>query len=129
MSVKQGHTTETDRSDDGDLIELVADPADLENLAISSSVTESVVDPGSETLILSLEDLLPDAEGEVVVLSEDNVPLSLVTDETLAGSGIVDHHVTASGLDVEGLYYYSFSNGVTLYSESDIVIVADAVGG
>ncbi len=74
-------------------------------------------------LVLSLEDLLPDVEGEVVVHAENNLPVSVVTNESLASSGIVDHHVTASGVDVDGLYYYSFANGITLYSDTDIVIL------
>ena len=46
-----------------------------------------------------------------------------LTRVALTGSGIVDQHVTASGVDVEGLYYYSFESGVTLYSETDLIIV------
>ena len=55
--------------------------------------------------------------------AEVGVPLSLVAERPLTGSGIVEHHVTAAGVDVDGLYYYSFDNGITLYSDSDIVIV------
>ncbi len=78
--------------------------------------------------MLSLEDLLPDVEGTVVMLTDDNLPVNLVTDEPLAGSGVVDEHVSAGGLDVEGLFYYSFANGLTLYSDTDIVIVNETTG-
>ena len=107
----------------GEVVELVTDPAVLERLAEDSTVSEGTLAPRSDTLVLDLEDLLPDVEGEVVLFAEEGVPLSLVAHQPLTGSGIVDQHVTASGVDVEGLYYYSFESGVTLYSETDIIIV------
>jgi hypothetical protein len=110
-----------------DVVDLVADPADLEHLAGDASFTEAGLAAGAASLILSPEDLLPDGDGEVVVHVEDDMAVSLVTSELLASSGIADHHVTASGVDVDGLYYYSFANGLTLYSDTDIVIVAETV--
>ena len=116
--------SETGEPREADVLELAADPAVLERLAADSSITETLLEPGSEALVLNLEDLLPDMEGEVVLHAEVGVPLSLVAERPLTGSGIVEHHVTAAGVDVDGLYYYSFDNGITLYSDSDIVIVA-----
>ncbi len=115
--------SETGGPREADVLELAADPAVLERLAADSSIAEALFEPGSEALVLNLEDLLPDREGEVVLYAEVDVPLSLVAEQTLTGSGIVEHHVTAAGVDVDGLYYYSFDNGITLYSDSDIVIV------
>jgi hypothetical protein len=113
---------------DSDAVDLVTDPADLEHLAGDASFTEAGLAAGAPSLVLGLEDLLPDVEGEVVVHVEDDLAVSLVTNESLASSGIADHHVTASGVDVDGLYYYSFANGLTLYSDTDIVIVTEASG-
>ena len=106
-----------------EVLELATDPAVLERLAEDAGVTETAYEPDSEPLILSLEDLLPDVEGEVVLLAEDGLPLSVVAEQPLTDSGIVEQHVTATGVDVEGLHYYSFENGLTLYSDIDIVIV------
>ncbi len=115
--------SETGEPREADVLELAADPAVLERLAADSSITETLLETDSEALVLNLADLLPDMEGEVVLHAEVDVPLSLVAERPLTGSGIVEHHVTAAGVDVDGLYYYSFDNGITLYSDSDILIV------
>ncbi len=108
--------------------DIVVDPAALEHLASDATLSQNVASGLDEALVLSLEDLLPDVEGTVVMLTDDNLPVNLVTDEPLAGSGVVDEHVSAGGLDVEGLFYYSFANGLTLYSDTDIVIVNETTG-
>jgi hypothetical protein len=115
--------TEASGVRDAEVVELVTDPAVLEHLAEDSTLSEGLFAPQADALVLDLEDLLPDVEGEVVLLAEGGVPLSVVAHEPVTGSGIVEQHVTASGVDVEGLYYYSFESGVTLYSDTDIVIV------
>ena len=97
---------------------------DAEGSPRGPSLTEGVDGP----LVLSLGDLLPDAEGSVVMLTDDSLPVNLITDEALFDSGIVDAQASAGGLPVEGLYYYSFANGLTLYSDTDIVIVNEAAG-
>jgi hypothetical protein len=83
---------------------------------------------GDDALVLNLADLLPDVDGAVVMLTDDIVPVSLVTDEPLSGQGVVGAPASAGGLDVQGLYYYSFANGLTLYSDTDIVIVNESLG-
>ena len=93
--------SETAGAREADVLELAADPAVLERLAADSSITEALLEPDSEALVLNLEDLLPDMEGEVVLQAE--MPLSLVAERPLTGSGIVEHHVTAAGVDVDGL--------------------------
>ncbi len=113
---------------EGAVLDLVVDPADLESLAGDATITESAAVIETGPLELSLGDLLPNVEGSVVVLTDDNVPVNLVTDEPLAGSGVVDRQVSSGGIDVEGLYYYSFANGLTLYSDTDIVIVSETLG-
>ena len=110
------------------VVDVVVDPAALEHLASDATLSQSAASGADEALVLSLEDLLPDVEGTVVMLTDENLPVNLMTDEPLAGSGVVDEHVSAGGLDVEGLFYYSFANGLTLYSDTDIVIVSETTG-
>ncbi len=108
--------------------DIVVDPIVLDDLAADASLWPSVAVTAGEALVLSLEELLPDVEGAVVMLSDADLPVNLVTDELLAGSGVVGESVSAGGLDVEGLFYYSFANGLTLYSDTDIVIVGNTAG-
>lgn len=108
--------------------DVLVDPVALAHLASDASLSQSATAPGDLALMLSLEDLLPDTDGTVVMLTDDKLPVNLVTDEPLAGSGVVDEQVTAGGLEVEGLFYYSFANGLTLYSDTDIVIVNQTSG-
>lgn len=86
------------------------------------------IDLEDDALVILLEDLLPDARGEVVLVAEENVPLNIITDAPVAESGVVEEHVTATGVDVHGLHFYSFDNGITLYSEHDILITHDSMG-
>lgn len=112
--------------------EVLVDPVALSHLAsdasLSPGLSQSATAPGDAALVLSFEDLLPDTDGTVVMLTDDKLPVNLVTDEPLAGSGVVDEQVTAGGLEVEGLFYFSFASGLTLYSDTDIVIVNQTGG-
>ncbi|MFQ5774557.1 MAG: hypothetical protein ACE5GS_08580 [Kiloniellaceae bacterium] len=78
-----------------------------------------------DSVVLTLGDLLPDAAGEVVLFAGGDVPVNLVTAESLAEAGIAAEHVTASGLEVTGLHFYSFESGITVYSPTDLLIVND----
>lgn len=91
-----------------------------------------IVDPGApspaddaDSVVLELGDLLPDSSGEVVLFMGEDVSVNLLTRETITGFGIADPHVTATGLDVTGLHFYSFESGLTIYSASDILIIND----
>lgn len=90
-----------------------------------------ILDPGGpepiteETVLLELEDLLPDASGEVVLFADDELPVNIVTDEPVTDAGIAEAHVTATGVDVTGLHFYSFEGGITLYSPTDLLIVTE----
>ncbi len=79
-----------------------------------------------EAVLLELEDLLPDAFGEIVLFAGEELPVNIVTDEPLTGAGIAEAHVTAAGVDVTGLHFYSFESGITLYSPTDLLIVTDS---
>ena len=92
-----------------------------------------IVEPGasppgemdSDSVLLQLGDLLPDSSGEVVLFMGEDVSVNLLTRETITGFGIADQHVTATGVDVTGLHFYSFESGLTVYSASDILIIND----
>lgn len=75
-----------------------------------------------EPLVLRLEDLLPDKAGEVV-LSAEIAPVNIVAGSPLADAGFAESHVTEAGVDVTGLSYCSFENGVTLYYPSEIPLI------
>lgn len=113
----------------GDTVDLTADPAELERLAGQASITDAPVGAGGEALVLSLHDLLPDVDGAVVMLTDASVPVNLVSDEALAESGVVADHLTAGGVDVAGLHFYVFESGLTLYSDTDVVIVEHTAAG
>lgn len=70
---------------------------------------------------LSFEDLLPDTNGEIVIVSHgDNPQLSIVTDLRICDSGVADSHVTLEGIDVAGWAYCTFEGGTRLYYSPDI---------
>ena len=92
-----------------------------------------ILDPGTAlneateaAVLLELEDLLPDASGEVVLFAGEELPVNIVTGEPLTGAGIAEAHVTAAGVDVTGLHFYSFESGLTLYSPTDLLIVTES---
>ena len=81
--------------------------------------------PDSDSVVLELGDLLPDSSGEVVLFMGEDVSVNILTHESITGFGIADPHVTASGVDVTGLQFYSFEGGLTVYTSSDILIIND----
>jgi hypothetical protein len=82
--------------------------------------------PADDLLTLSLDDLIPDARGEVVILSDAGPDIAVVTSEPIAGQGVETAHVTASGLDVSGFSYCTFAGGITLfYPASHRLLVTD----
>lgn len=68
-----------------------------------------------DTITLSLQDLLPDSEGEVVL--EDSLGgLIILEGAEVAEQGILqDVHVTDGGQDVSGMAYARFMDGTVLY--------------
>jgi hypothetical protein len=98
---------------------LILDPVGLENPAVGEPAV-------GETVLLELTDLLPDALGEVVLFAGDDLPVNIVTDQPVTEAGIAEAHVTAAGVDVTGLHFYSFESGLTVYSPTDVLIVADS---
>jgi hypothetical protein len=87
---------------------------------MDGDASKAMTADGQEPVItLSLADLLPDANGEIVVVG-DGVHLSLVTDAEVCGSGIAEQHLTATGMDVGGLAYFAFADGTKLYVSPDV---------
>ena len=95
---------------------------DLDGTDFSSLGAEAQEQPVS----LALDDLLPDAAGEVVLLAGDDLPVNLLASEPVIDTGIAPAHVTAGGMEVTGLHYYSFESGVTVYSPVDLLILNDS---
>ena len=108
---------------------LIFDSVLLENPAVGAPADGAPADSASgvgETVLLELADLLPDSSGEVVLFADDNLPVNIVTDQTIFEVGIAEPHVTAAGVDVTGLHFYSFESGLTVYSPIDVLIVPDS---
>ncbi len=76
----------------------------------------------SDAVVLDLADLLPDEAGDVVLFAGDEMPVSISAREAVTGHGVAEGHVTATGVDVTGLNFYAFENGITIYSLSDVTI-------
>jgi hypothetical protein len=89
----------------------------------SPGMAEPIV---GETVLLDLADLLPDDAGEVVLFADDALPVNILADQPMTDAGIAEAHVTATGVDVTGLHFYSFEGGVTVYSPTDVLIVIDS---
>jgi hypothetical protein len=71
-----------------------------------------------EPLTLHLQDLLPDAGGEIVILDRSGDGIALLTDQPPTAQGIGASHVTDGGIDVSGYAYCSFSSGLTVFYSS-----------
>lgn len=72
-------------------------------------------------ITLSLDDLLPDSNGEIVIVSSGDTPtLSILTELKICDSGVANDHMTADGVEVGGLAFYTFEGGMRLYYSPDI---------
>jgi hypothetical protein len=84
--------------------------------------------PGEEPpLILALDDLVQDENGEVVLFNDSGLrALAVSTAATVIEQGEAGRHVTAAGEDVSGFRYIAFTNGLRLYYEPSLdLIVTD----
>jgi hypothetical protein len=95
-------------------------------------VGEAAMGPplGEAPITLSFDDLLPDLNGEVVVMGNGfGAQLSIMTDQKICAEGVADSHHTADGLDVGGLAFFAFEGGTKLYYSPEIeVTIAPAHG-
>ena len=113
----------------GDGLLLPAETQKLPLVIVEPGGPSPADDLDSDSVVLQLGDLLPDSSGEVVLFMGEDVSVNLLTRETITGFGIADPHVTATGVDVTGLHFYSFESGLTIYSASDILIINDPNAG
>jgi hypothetical protein len=68
------------------------------------------------TIQLALADLLPDANGEIVVMNEGDDPeVSIATELRILDAGISPAHMTAGGIEVGGMQFWVFEDGTRLY--------------
>lgn len=82
------------------------------------------------TITLSIGDLLPDANGEVVIMGGgEPAQINLLTDQKLSGSGVAESHITLDGVDVHGLSFFAFEGGLKLFYPNHLDIVLGPVDG
>lgn len=94
---------------------------ELPAFPLSSNGKESPdsAEPIADAITLSLQDLLPDSEGDVV-LENSLGSLIILEGAEVAEQGILqDAHVTDSGQDVSGMAYARFMDGTTLYYDPE----------
>ncbi len=117
----------TDKSAiDPTLLDDDAGPLASEPSALLASPDPSADTVGAETdgdaVVLTLEDLMADDAGEVV-LAADNVAISLKTEGHVVDGGVVADHVTATGVDVSGLSYATLDSGITIYYSGQVELL------
>jgi hypothetical protein len=82
--------------------------------------------PMDLTIRLALSDLLPDANGEIVVMNEGDDPqVSIETDLRVLDAGVSPAHVTAGGIEVGGMQFWVFEDGTRLYYDQGLSISLD----
>ncbi|MGD9512191.1 MAG: hypothetical protein AB7I59_07830 [Geminicoccaceae bacterium] len=85
--------------------------------------------PGEEPpLILALDDLVQDENGEVVLFNDSGLrSLAVSTATDVIEEGEAGRHVTAAGEDVSGFRYIAFGNGLRLYYQHglDLIVTHD----
>ncbi len=80
----------------------------------------------TDLVVLSLDDLLPDPQGEIVILDDAADGVAIATGgRPIAEQGIAEPHVTATGIDVAGLAYCTFADGLTLYYPSAFKVILE----
>jgi hypothetical protein len=97
--------------------DLLDDSPDLPMPAtFAAAAVTSHHQPGFAELILSLEDIVSDGNGDVVLLDDAGLTrLAIATDAPVVTEGISLSHTVATGEDVSGFAYVTFATGLTLY--------------
>ncbi len=89
-------------------------PIDSETMILSPT-------EGLDQLALSLADLLPDANGNVVLFNDAGVTeMSIISEKPVVDSGIAGEQAATEVGDVAGMAFYSFDSGPTLYCPLDV---------
>jgi hypothetical protein len=77
-----------------------------------------------DLVVLSMSDLVSDANGEVVLFNDSGLrSLALGVDAAVVAEGKSGRHVTAAGEDVSGFRYMAFDNGVKLYFRPELELI------
>lgn len=106
------------------LVDLVRDITDLDHDASSGAPAPSSSAKLAE-VELALSDLISDDNGEIVFFNDSGFrTLAIETESTIVADGQADAHVTAGGEDVSGFNYVTFDNGITLYFEEGMDLIA-----
>ena len=80
--------------------------------------------PADERMVLRLQDLVEDANGEVVLFNDSHLArLALATDVAPVERGEAGPHVTAAGEDVSGFHFIAFGNGLKLFFQEGLDLV------
>lgn len=99
----------------------------LDRLAAPSAAD---VEPAPLDVRLEVEDLVSDANGEVVYHDDSgNSVLTLRSAVPVVAEGASRPHVTAAGDDVTGFRYLTFANGLTLYLRGGARLILEAPDG
>ena len=94
--------------------------ADLDFGAVEGGGPTSSLD---QTVTLTLGELLPDSNGEIVIVNGGDDPqLQIVTELRLLESGVAHDHLTESGLQVAGFNYWVFEDGTKLFYAPGLAI-------
>lgn len=95
--------------------------------SLAAAISASSED--SETVVLDLKDLLPDAGGEIVIHGSGLGMIGVSTQLAVTATGTAEAHVTAAGEDVSGFRYYQLDGGITLYcpAETSLVLGPDII--
>jgi hypothetical protein len=113
---------------DNDQTALAPQDADTTGAAQAIAVQATGAVVSDDAVVLTLEDLLPDPQGDIVLLNQaGSLDMAVVTDKRVVDTGVAEHHTTADGTDVAGMTYYSFESGPTLYVPSDMNL--SVIGG
>lgn len=102
---------------------------DLAREHLGSVARESIAPAGAD-VELAMEDLVSDANGEVVIFNDSGFrTLALHTESTVVARGQRERHVTAGGEDVSGFRFVTFDNGLTLYFDEGLSLIVAAGEG
>ena len=123
VDLPQAPVSAEEAPDQGLLLDVEQDRLPL--VIVEPGAPSPAEDLSADSVLLELDDLLPDPQGEVVLFTGDDVSVNILTKETITGFGVAEEHITASGVDVTGLNFYSFEGGLTVYSASDVLIIND----
>jgi len=97
----------------------VGDPQ--RNVSGTAAARTPAVERVDEPLTLPLDALLPDANGEILIVNDAGLSgLTLVTGAVVVESGTAADHMTAHGEDVTGFRFLRFAGGPTLYYPADL---------